>query len=160
MEPYECYDIVPFFVPIGTFGDCFDRFLLRVEEMYQSINIILFCLEYLDTVGFVRVNDYKVSIPSRSFMKYTMESLIHHFKLFTEGFLVPRGEVYAVVEAPKGEFGVYLYSRESTRPYRCRIKAPGFLHLQNIGSLCIGSFLADLVTIIGTQDIVFGEIDR
>jgi NADH-quinone oxidoreductase subunit D len=160
MEPYELYDIVPFFVPVGRFGDCYDRFLLRMEEMYQSLNIILFCLNCLDIVGFVRSSDYKVTAPSRSFMKYSMESLIHHFKLFSEGFLVPKGETYAVVEAPKGEFGVYLYSREGNRPYRCRIKAPGFLHLQNIGSLCVGGFLADLVTIIGTQDIVFGEIDR
>lgn len=160
MESYELYDLVPFCIPVGIFGDCYDRFLLRIEEMYQSLNIILYCLSYLDAIGFIRSSDYKMSPPSRSFMKYSMESLIHHFKLFSEGFIVPQGETYAVVEAPKGEFGVYLYSRESNRPYRCRIKAPGFLHLQNIGSLCVGGFLADLVTIIGTQDIVFGEIDR
>jgi NADH-quinone oxidoreductase subunit D len=159
-EPYELYSDIPFFIPVGRYGDCYDRFLLRMEEMRQSIAIISYCLNALDVVGFVRIDDKKIMSPSRSLLKYSMESLIHHFKLFTEGFFVEQGEVYVAVEAPKGEFGVFIYSIGSNRPYRCRIKAPGFLHLQGLNMMCKGHLLADLVTILGTQDIVFGEIDR
>jgi NADH dehydrogenase (ubiquinone) Fe-S protein 2 len=157
--PYEIYDKLEFNVPIGTHGDCFDRYAIRIEEMRQSLHIIYQCLNNLPK-GLFKLDDHKITPPSRAFMKYSMESLIHHFKLFTEGFIVPAGEVYLPVEAPKGEFGVHLVSDGSTRPYRCRIKAPGFLHLQALDMMSRGHLIADLVTIIGTQDIVFGEVDR
>jgi NADH dehydrogenase (ubiquinone) Fe-S protein 2 len=158
-QPYEIYDQLDFKIPIGTNGDCYDRYLIRVEEMRQSLEIILQCLNDLPT-GSVRVDDQKIVPPSRAKMKHSMEALIHHFKLFTEGFIVPEGETYASVEAPKGEFGVYLNSDGSNKPYRCHIKAPGFLHLQGLDFMARGHMIADIVTIIGTQDIVFGEIDR
>jgi NADH dehydrogenase (ubiquinone) Fe-S protein 2 len=158
-QPYEIYDLLDFKIPVGVNGDCYDRFLIRVEEMRESLNIIYQCLNKLPG-GPVRVNDKKISSPSRALMKYSMESLIHHFKLYSEGFTVPKGDIYQIVEAPKGEFGVYLLSNGTNKPYRCRIKAPGFLHLQGIDFMAQGHLLADVVTIIGTQDLVFGEVDR
>lgn len=159
VEAYEVYDQLNFKIPVGTKGDCYDRYLIRVEEMRQSLKIIEQCLNLLPK-GLIKVDDKKYTPPSRAMMKFSMESLIHHFKYFTEGFSPQRGESYAAVEAPKGEFGVYLVSDGSNRPYRCRIKAPGFLHLQGLNFMAKGHLLADVVTIIGTQDIVFGEVDR
>lgn len=158
-RPYEIYSSLDFEIPTGTSGDCYDRYLIRIEEMRQSLRIIEQCLDRIP-VGHVRVDDYKVSKPSRAQMKRRMESLIHHFKLFTEGFRVPAGETYVGVEAPKGEFGVYLVSDGSSRPYRCKIKPPGFAHLAGLDYMARGHMLADVVAIIGTQDIVFGEVDR
>ena len=158
-EPYDIYDSLQFAVPIGKHGDCFDRYLVRIEEMKESLLIIEQCLNLLPT-GNIKVDDYKISPPSRAFMKHSMEALIHHFKLYTEGYTVEAGETYKVVEAPKGEFGVYLRSDGTNRPYRCRIKAPGFLHLQGLDFMSRGHMIADVVTMIGTQDIVFGEVDR
>jgi len=156
---YEIYPSLDFSIPVAFHGDCYDRFLVRLEEMRQSLNIISQCLDLLP-FGFVKVDDHKITPPSRALMKYSMESLIHHFKLYTQGFLVKPGEVYSCVEAPKGEFGVFLVSDGSNKPYRCRIRAPGFFHLQALDHMSRGHMIADLVTIIGTQDIVFGEIDR
>jgi NADH dehydrogenase (ubiquinone) Fe-S protein 2 len=158
-QPYEIYDQLDFDIPIGTNGDCFDRYLIRVEEMRQSLRIINQCINKIPK-GPIKVDDNKISPPSRAHMKQSMESLIHHFKLFTEGFTVPAGETYTALEAPKGEFGVYLVSNGSNKPYRCKIKAPGFAHLQALDFMAKGHMVADVVTIIGTQDIVFGEIDR
>lgn len=159
-SPYEIYSIIPFNIPIGRHGDCYDRYLIRVEEMRQSLCIIKYCLDNL-VLGPVRLDDVKVVPPARALMKFSMESLIHHFKFYSEG-PVPSdlAEAYAVVEAPKGEFGVYLQSNGTNKPFRCRIRAPGFFHLQGLDFMTRGSMLADVVTIIGTQDIVFGEIDR
>ncbi len=159
-EPYEVYDKLKFLVPTGKRGDCYDRYLIRVEEMKQSVNIILQCLELIPKSGFIKVDDRKISPPSRAFMKFSMESLIHHFKLFSEGYNIKAEESYSVIEAPKGEFGVYVKSDGTNRPSRCRIKAPGFLHLQALDFMSRHHLLADVVTVIGTQDIVFGEIDR
>jgi NADH dehydrogenase (ubiquinone) Fe-S protein 2 len=156
---YDMYSKIDFLVPVGKNGDCFDRYLIRIEEMRQSLYIIEYCLNNIQD-GVVKVNDYKITPPSRALMKYSMEALIHHFKLYTEGYTVMEGESYAVVEAPKGEFGVYIKSNNTNKPYRCRIKAPGFLHLQGLNFMAKGHMLADVVTIIGTQDIVFGEVDR
>jgi NADH dehydrogenase (ubiquinone) Fe-S protein 2 len=157
--PYEVYDQCTFSVPVGKNGDCFDRYLVRVEEMRQSLRILEQCLSLIPE-GFIKVDDRKVSPPSRVWMKSSMESLIHHFKLYTEGYNVPQGETYVSIEAPKGEFGVYLVSNGTNRPYRCRIKAPGFMHLQGLDMMSKGHMIADVVAIIGTQDIVFGEVDR
>jgi NADH dehydrogenase (ubiquinone) Fe-S protein 2 len=159
-EPYEIYDQLKFLIPTGKRGDCYDRYLIRVEEMKQSVNIILQCLQLIPKSGFIKVDDRKVSSPSRAFMKFSMESLIHHFKLFSEGYNIKSEESYSAIEAPKGEFGVYVKSDGSNRPSRCRIKAPGFLHLQALDVMSKYHLLADVVTVIGTQDIVFGEIDR
>jgi len=156
---YEIYNKLSFDIPLGVEGDCYDRFLLRVEEMRQSLNIIKQCLELLPE-GKFKISDNKISNPSRGGMKQDMESLIHHFKYFTEGPRVRFGSYYSAVEAPKGEFGVYLFSDGSSKPYRCRIRAPGFFHLQGLEWMAKSHLLADLVTIIGTQDIVFGEVDR
>lgn len=158
-QPYEIYDQVNFDIPIGKNGDCYDRYLIRVEEMYQSIRIIKQCIEAMPE-GPVKSLDRKISTPSREEMKHSMEAMIHHFKLYTEGYHVPAGEAYAAVEAPKGEFGVYLVADGTNRPYRCRIKAPGFAHLQGLNFLAKGHMIADVVTIIGSLDVVFGEIDR
>jgi len=158
-QPYEIYSELDFDIPIGKNGDCYDRYLVRVEEMRQSIKIINQVIEKIPE-GPVKSNDRKISPPSRAEMKTSMEALIHHFKLFTEGCHVPSGETYAAVEAPKGEFGVYLIADGSNKPYRCRIKAPGFAHLQGLDFMTKGHLLADVVAVIGTQDIVFGEIDR
>jgi len=157
--PYDVYDQISFDVPVGQKGDCYDRYLIRVEEMRQSIRIILQCLNQLPN-GMIKADDRKITPPSRAQMKQSMESLIHHFKLYTEGFTVPSGETYTAVEAPKGEFGVFLVSNGTNRPYRCKIRAPGFAHLQGLDFMARNHMLADVVTIIGTQDIVFGEVDR
>ena len=156
---YETYGLLNFKIPVGIEGDCYDRYLIRIEEMRQSVNIIYQCLNQIPN-GLVKVDNHKITPPSRSDMKNSMESLIHHFKLFSEGVVVPNGEIYNAVEAPKGEFGVYLVSNDSNKPYKCKIKAPGYYHLQAIDYMAKGHMLADLVTIIGTQDIVFGEVDR
>ena len=158
-EPYEVYSELNFQGVVGKTGDCYDRYLARVEEMRQSLNIIYQCLNNMPQ-GSVKVDDAKISPPSRAEVKQSMESLIHHFKLYTEGVFVPAGETYTATEAPKGEFGVYLVSDGSNRPYRCKIKAPGFAHLQGLNLMANSHMLADVVTIIGTQDIVFGEVDR
>ena len=158
-QPYDVYDQIHFDIPVGTRGDCYDRYLIRIEEMRQSLRIIMQCLNEMPQ-GIIKVDDRKITPPSRSQMKQSMESLIHHFKLYTEGFVVPAGETYTAVEAPKGEFGVYLVSNGTNRPYRCKIRAPGFTHLQGIDFMSRNHMLADVVTIIGTQDIVFGEVDR
>lgn len=158
-QPYEVYDQVEFDVPVGKNGDCYDRYLIRVEEMRQSLRIIVQCLNQMPN-GVVKSDDKKLTPPSRSHMKQSMESLIHHFKLYTEGFNVPAGETYTAIEAPKGEFGVFLVSDGTHKPYRCKIRAPGFAHLQALDFMSKHHMLADVVTIIGTQDIVFGEVDR
>jgi len=158
-QPYEVYDKMKFEIPTGLRGDCYDRYLIRVEEMRQSLRIISQCLNQMPN-GPIKLDDRKISPPSRSQMKQSMESLIHHFKLCTDGFNVPKGETYTGLEAPKGEFGVFLVSDGTSRPYRCKIRAPGFSHLQGIDFMSKNHMLADVVTIIGTQDIVFGEVDR
>ena len=160
-QPYECYAELEFDVPLGKNGDCWDRYLCRVEEMRQSVKIMEQCLEKLDVIGGeVLSTDHKITPPRRAEMKNSMEALIHHFKLYTEGFHTPEGEVYACVEAPKGEFGVYRVSDGSNKPYRCKIRAPGFPHLQAMDWLNRGHLLADVSAILGSLDIVFGEIDR
>ena len=158
-QPYAVYDEINFDVPIGKNGDCYDRYLLRVEEMKQSVKIIRQVLDNIPK-GSVIINDSRFSPPKRGEMKHSMEALINHFKLFTEGVRVPAGEVYTAVEAPKGEFGVYLVSDGSSKPYRCKIRAPGFSHLQGLDFMTKGHMLADLVACIATLDVVFGEIDR
>jgi len=158
-QPYDVYDKMDFDIPIGKNGDCFDRYLVRVEEMRQSLKIIRQALAQMPG-GPVRVNDRKVAPPPRAEMKRSMEALIHHFKLYTEGYHVPAGETYTAVEAPKGEFGVYVVADGSNRPYRCKIRAPGFAFLQAMDFMAKGHMLADVVAIIGSMDIVFGEIDR
>jgi len=163
LDNYDGYNLLKFFVPIGRFGDSYDRYLLRIEEMRQSLFImkqILYCIRYLDLINNFTIKSNKIVPPTRSYMKYSMESLIHHFKLYSEGFIVDKGDIYSSVEAPKGEFSIFLVSNDTSRPYRCRIKAPGFLHLQGLEVMTKNLMLADLVTVIGTQDIVFGEIDR
>jgi NADH-quinone oxidoreductase subunit D len=158
-QPYEVYDRMDFQVAIGKHGDCYDRFMLRIAEMRESLKIIRQCLNDMRE-GPVLSVDNKVAPPRRAEMKTSMEALIHHFKLYTEGFKVPEGEVYAAVEAPKGEFGVYLVSDGSNRPYRCKIRAPGFAHLQAMDFMCRGHMLADAPAVLGAMDIVFGEVDR
>jgi len=157
--PYEIYSNLDFTIPVGTTGDCYDRYLLRIEEMRQSLFIIKQCLDALPE-GQINIDNKKISIPDRANMKQSMEALIHHFKLYSEGVSIKKNSVYTSIEAPKGEFGVFLMSDSSTKPYRCKIKAPGFLHLQGLDIMAKNHLLADVVTIIGTQDIVFGEIDR
>ena len=162
-QPYECYDEMDFDIPVGKNGDCFDRYLIRMEEMRQSVRIMRQCIEKLnaaDGKGPVTASDGKVVPPKRGEMKRSMEALIHHFKLYTEGYKVPPGEVYAAVEAPKGEFGVYLVSDGTNRPYRCKLRAPGFAHLQALDHMCRGHMLADVSAVLGSIDIVFGEVDR
>jgi NADH-quinone oxidoreductase subunit D len=160
-QPYECYAELDFDVPIGKNGDCYDRYLIRMEEMRQSVKIMRQCCKLLrETPGPISAKDNKVVPPKRGEMKRSMEALIHHFKLYTEGFHVPAGEVYAAVEAPKGEFGVYLVADGTNKPYRCKIRAPGFAHLQAMDFLCKGHLLADVSAILGSIDIVFGEVDR
>ena len=158
-QPYEIYSKTPFDIPVGTNGDCFDRYLIRIQEMRQSLRIISFCINNIPE-GPIKIDDKKITPPSRIEMKNSMEALIHHFKFYTQGFDVPKGFTYTTVEAPKGEFGVFLKSDGSHKPYRCHIKAPGFVHLQGLPFMAKGHMIADVVTIIGTQDIVFGEIDR
>ncbi len=160
-QPYEIYDELEFDIPLGVHGDCYDRYLCRVEEMRQSIKIMRQCVDLLGkTPGLVLAEDHKVTAPRRGEMKRSMEALIHHFKLFSEGYHVPEGEVYAAVEAPKGEFGVYLVADGTNKPYRCKIRAPGFPHLQAMDWMNRGHMLADVSAILGSLDIVFGEIDR
>ena len=160
-QPYEVYDKMDFDIPIGVNGDCYDRYLVRVEEMRQSNKIVKQCVDWLRAnPGSVMLEDRKVSPPRRIEMKDDMESLIHHFKLFTEGYAVPEGEAYAAVEHPKGEFGVYLISDGANKPYRLKVRAAGFPHLAALNEMVVGHMLADVVAVIGTQDIVFGEIDR
>ena len=162
-QPYECYSEMEFDIPIGKNGDCYDRYCIRMEEMRQSIRIMKQCIAKLrapDGQGPVSVVDNKIVPPQRGEMKRSMEALIHHFKLYTEGFHVPAGEVYAAVEAPKGEFGVYLVSDGTNKPYKCKIRAPGFAHLQAMDFMCRGHMLADVSAILGSIDIVFGEVDR
>ncbi len=159
-QPYEVYDRMDFDIPVGLTGDCYARYLVRMEEMRQSMRIIHQCLEQMPKEGPVKVNDRKISPPPRAEMKRSMEALIHHFKLYTEGYHVPAGEAYAAVEAPKGEFGVFLVADGTNRPYRCRIRAPGFAHLQGMDFMSRGHMLADAVALIGSMDVVFGEIDR
>ena len=156
---YEIYNQLNFNIPLGENGDCYDRYLIRIYEMRQSISIVKQALDNIPN-GLVKTNDTKITNPSRSKMNNSMESLIHHFKLYSEGIYVNKGHLYNCVEAPKGETGIYLISDGSNRPYRCKIKTPGFLHLQALNHMANGHLIADLVTIIGTQDIVFGEIDR
>ena len=159
-QPYECYDEFEFQIPVGKNGDCYDRYLCRMEEMRQSVSIIRqACAKLAVEKGEVMARG-KMTPPTRGEMKTSMEALIHHFKLYTEGFHVPAGEVYAAVEAPKGEFGVFLVADGTNKPYRCKIRAPGFLHLQAMDYICKGHQLADVSAIIGTMDVVFGEIDR
>jgi NADH-quinone oxidoreductase subunit D len=160
-QPYEVYDRLDFDIPVGVNGDCYDRYLVRMEEMRQSNRIIRQCVDWLRrNPGPVMVDDHKVAPPPRERMKADMESLIHHFKLFSEGYCVPEGEVYCGIEAPKGEFGIYLVSDGANKPYRMKIRAPGFVHLSALDEMSRGHMLADVVAIIGTQDIVFGEVDR
>ncbi len=160
-QPYEVYDQIDFDIPVGVNGDCYDRYLVRMEEFRQSNRIIRQCVEWLrKNPGPVITGNHKVAPPSRIEMKQNMEELIHHFKLFTEGIHVPPGEVYTAVEHPKGEFGIYLISDGANKPYRLKIRAPGFAHLAAMDEMARGHMIADVVTIIGTQDIVFGEIDR
>jgi NADH-quinone oxidoreductase subunit D len=158
-QPYEIYDQLDFDIPVGKNGDCYDRYLCRMEEMRQSLHIIKQCIATLPK-GRVMTDDPRIAPPKREAMKHSMEALINHFKLFTEGFHVPAGETYTAVEAPKGEFGVYMISDGTNRPYRCKIRAPGFPHLQGLDFMGKGHMLADVSAIIGTLDIVFGEIDR
>jgi NADH dehydrogenase (ubiquinone) Fe-S protein 2 len=158
-SPYESYSKIRFKVPFSVNGDCYDRYLLRIEELYQSSNIILQSINLLPKGG-VKLENYKIVPPSRKDTKNSMESLIHHFKLYSSGLVVPKGETYVGIEAPKGEFGVYLIANSNEIPYRCKIRAPGFMHLQGINYMAKGHLIADVVTIIGTLDIVFGEIDR
>lgn len=158
-QPYDAYAEMDFDIPIGKHGDCYDRYLVRVAEMRESAKIIRQAIEKMP-VGAVKVEDHKISPPPRAEMKRSMEALIHHFKLFTEGYHVPAGETYTAVEAPKGEFGVYLVSDGSNKPYRCKIRAPGYPHLQALDFLSRGHLLADVVANLGSLDIVFGEIDR
>ena len=158
-ETYEIYDKLDFEIPVGKNGDCYDRYFVRVEEMKESLKIIHQCIDNIPK-GHVMIQNNKVTPPKRKLMKTSMESLIHHFKLYTEGYKVPKGETYTSVEAPKGEFGVYLVSDGSNKPYKCKIRAPGFAHLQAMDFCSKGYMLADLVAILGSMDIVFGEIDR
>jgi NADH-quinone oxidoreductase subunit D len=162
-QPYECYAELDFEVPVGLNGDCYDRYCIRMEEMRQSVRIMRQCIAKLRSAegqGPVSVADNKIVPPRRGEMKRSMEALIHHFKLYTEGFHVPAGDAYAAVEAPKGEFGVYLVADGTNKPYRCKIRAPGFAHLQAMDFLCRGHLLADVSAILGSLDIVFGEVDR
>jgi NADH-quinone oxidoreductase subunit D len=160
-QPYECYSELDFDIPLGVNGDCYDRYLCRMQEMRESVKIMLQCVERLrKTPGPVLTEDSKYAPPRRGDMKRSMEALIHHFKLYTEGLHTPAGEVYAAVEAPKGEFGVFLISDGGNKPYRCKIRAPGFAHLSAMDWLCQGHMLADVSAILGSLDIVFGEVDR
>ena len=158
-QPYEMYDQLDFKVPVGRNGDCYDRYLVRVAEMRESVSMIKQCLAKMKP-GPIKVQDNKITPPTRANMKRSMEALIHHFKLYTEGYHVPAGSTYSVVEAPKGEFGVYLVADGTNRPYRCKIRATGFAHLQAIEAMAKRHMLADAVAIIGSLDVVFGEIDR
>jgi NADH-quinone oxidoreductase subunit D len=157
--PYDVYNEMDFKIPVGINGDCYDRYLLRMEEMRESIKIVLQCVREMPE-GLVRSEDMKITPPSRERMKKEMEGLIEHYKLYSEGYEVPRGEIYAATESPKGEFGVYIVSEGGSEAYRCRIRSPSFIHLAGLGMLIKGHMIADVVTIIGSLDIVFGDVDR
>jgi NADH-quinone oxidoreductase subunit D len=162
-QPYECYSEFDFDIPIGKHGDCYDRYLVRMEEMHQAVRIIKQCIDKLRSPqgqGPVIIENHRIAPPRRPVMKSSMEAMIEHFKHYTEGFRVPRGEVYAAVEAPKGEFGVYLVSEGTNQPYRCKIRAPSYPHLGAMDFLTRGHMLADVPAILSSLDIVFGEIDR
>ncbi len=160
-QPYEVYDKMDFDIPVGVNGDCYDRYLVRIEEFRQSNKIIKQCAKWLrENPGIVMLDDHKLAPPSREHMKGDMESLIHHFKLFTEGYTLPKGEAYAAIEHPKGEFGVYLVTDGANKPYRLKIRAPGFVHISAMDEMTTGHMLSDVVAVIGTMDVVFGEIDR
>lgn len=158
-QPYEIYDQIDFNVPVGEKGDSYDRYCIRIQEMRESLSIIFQIINCMPS-GPIKTNNQKLTPPSRGLFKSSMEALIHHFKLYTEGVIVPAQELYTAIEAPKGEFGVYIISDNTSRPYRCKIKAPGFLHLQGLNMMVKNHLIADVVTVIGTQDIVFGEVDR
>ncbi|CAH1959609.1 unnamed protein product [Acanthoscelides obtectus] len=158
-QPYEIYDELEFDVPVGKNGDIYDRYLIRCEEMRQSCRMVIQCINKMP-MGEVKTDDHKVTPPTRAEMKASMESVIHHFKLFSQGFQVPPGTTYASIEHPKGEFGVYLISDGSSMPYRCRIRPPGFIHLAGMDYLCKNQFLADAVAVLASLDVVFGDIDR
>jgi NADH:ubiquinone oxidoreductase subunit D len=158
-QPYEVYSNLNFNIPLTINGDCYDRYLIRIEEMRQSLSIMFQCINLLPN-GPIKTVNAKIISPVRGLAKSSMETLINHFKLFSEGLHVPAGEVYTAIEAPKGEFGIFLIANATQKPYRCKIKAPGFLHLQGLDFMSKDHLLADVVTIIGTQDIVFGEVDR
>jgi NADH-quinone oxidoreductase subunit D len=158
-QPYEVYDKLDFKIPVGKKGDVYSRYLVRVEEMKESLKIIKQCINRMPE-GDIKVQDFKISPPKRNNINTDMESMIHHFKYFSEGFKVPKGEVYVAVESPKGELGVYLVSDGTNKPYRCNIRSPGFAHLQAIDFMAKGHSISDVVSIIGTMDVVFGEIDR
>jgi NADH-quinone oxidoreductase subunit D len=158
-QAYEIYNNLSFAIPVGNNGDCYSRYIIRIEEMRQSLCIIMQCLNLI-TSGPIKSCNYKKVAPSRNEMKISMEAVIHHFKFYSEGLIINFGETYTCTEAPKGEFGVYLIANNTDKPYRCKIKAPGFSHLQALEVMSKGHMIADIVTIIGTQDIVFGEVDR
>jgi len=157
--PYEVYENINFEIPIGKTGDCFDRFLIRVEEMRQSLKIIIFSIQNIPD-GLFKIDDFKLNNPTRVLLKKNMENIIQHFKFFSKMYEIKKNENYIAIEAPKGEFGIFLITNNKNKAYRCKIKAPGFLHLQGINFMSQKHLLADIVTIIGTQDIVFGEVDR
>jgi NADH-quinone oxidoreductase subunit D len=160
-QPYSIYEQLNFKIPVGLNGDSYDRYLVRISEMRQSNHIVQQCVKWLrKNPGPVMVDDFKISVPKRSLVENNMEALIHHFKLFSEGFCVPKGEAYAAMEHPKGELGVYMISDGANKPYRVKVRAPGFIHLSGIDEMTRGHMLADVVTVIGTQDIVLGEIDK
>lgn len=161
IQPYEIYNEIDFFVPVsnGHVGDNFDRFLIRFCEMAQSLHIIKQCIDKIQP-GLIKIDNFKYSPPTRNNMKSSMESLIHHFKFYSEGFNVPAGEIYSAIESPKGEFGVFLYSDSTNKAYRCKVRSPGFFHLQSLQFLSQNMLLADVVSLIGSLDVVFGEIDR
>ncbi len=160
-QPYAVYDRLDFDIPVGVTGDCYDRYLVRVEELRQSCKIIKQCIDWLRAnPGPVMSDNYKVAPPKREVMKEDMEAMIHHFKLFTEGYCVPEGEIYSAVEHPKGEFGTYIVSDGSNKPYRLKVRAAGFVHISALNEMISGHMLADVVTILSSQDIVFGEVDR
>jgi NADH dehydrogenase (ubiquinone) Fe-S protein 2 len=158
-QSYEIYSELEFNIPVGNNGDCYDRYLIRIDEMRESLKIVHNCLNIIN-IGSIKSTDSNTSPPSRLEIKNSMEAVIHHFKFYTEGLILPFGETYTATEAPKGEFGIYLISNNTEKPFRCKIKAPGFGHLQALNEMSKGHMIADVVTIIGTQDIVFGEIDR
>jgi len=159
VQPYEIYSKLNFQIPIGKYGDCYDRYLLRIEEIRQSLNIISQCIRDIP-MGDIKTDNKKFSSVSRADIKVSIEGLIHHFKFFSENYIIENNEYYVSSEAPKGEFGIYLVANNTNKPYRCKIRAPGFFHLQGLDIIAAGHLIADVVTIIGTQDIVFGEVDR
>jgi NADH:ubiquinone oxidoreductase subunit D len=159
VQPYEVYSNLHFKIPVGKYSDCYDRYILRIEEIRQSVSLIIQCIKDLP-IGLIKVDNKKLSNIFRDDIKHSIENLISHFKFFSENYIINTNEIYIATEAPKGEFGIYLISNNTNKPYRCKIRAPGFLHLQGLNEITLNHLIADLVTIIGTQDIVFGEVDR